>query len=417
VTVATRLLMAAHGSGGFRTQRIVTITAARQGGWTVMSQATAAAYNGHVYVVYVNGANGNVEIVDYDEAAGTTSAAFVLHAAIDSPADGHDGPSVLIRSSDHRIVVAYSQHGDTAPRVRISTNPADISAFGSEAVLSVGQSSVTYCNLFELTSEGAIYLFYRDFDHGTNTSRLAYTKSTDGGSTWASQTLVYANPGESAYWHLGSNNVDRIDIAPTDKAPQAVGGSNASNVYHAYLVGGVWHQTDGTTIGASMPFAPADLTEVCVGSTMGGGNFPNGIAYTDDGRPVIADSLYLAGGTDNAYYDLRWSGSAWVVNVVAASAGGVYFSNQAPAVNVDPANANSYYAGVKVGATWEMFGQTTADDGATWTTRQLTVASTGVNWHPSQVVGHSATGVAMVWQIGTIVSDTDFSLGILGVTI
>lgn len=415
--MTSRRLLAASGWVGAFTPPVpaqpLALLSSPKGGWTVISQATAASYDGHTYIVYVNSSNGNVEIVDYDEVADTTSSAFVLHSALDSPADAHDGPAVLVRSSDHRIVVAYAQHGDTNPRVRISTNPADVSAFGSEIVPSITSDSITYCNLIELSAESAIYLFFRDHDHGTETSYWSYMKSTDDGSTWSAATRVYANPAQSAYWHVGSNGVDRIDIAATDKAPQAIGGSNASNVYHAYYLGGSWYKTDGTLISAGMPFAPADLTKVCDGAAMGGGNFPVGIAYTTDGYPVIANSLYLASGTDNSYCDLRWSGSAWAVNIIQASAGGVFFSNQSPGVSVDWGDASVYYLGLKVGSQFEMFRFETADDGATWASRQLSFDSTAPNIRPSQVVGHG-DALACVWLVGTYTSDTDFSLSVRG---
>lgn len=416
VTVARRLLLATGGgSSGIPqpTPFVRSITSAPHGGWTVIAQPAAASYNGHTYVVYVNGSNGNVEIVDHDELAETTSSPFVLHSALDSPGDSHDCPSVLVRSSDHRIVVAYSAHGDTNPRVRISTNPADSSAFGSEIVPSITSDSITYCNLFELSGESnALYLFFRDFDHGPETAQWSYMKSTNGGATWSASTKVWAIAGESAYWHVGSNGVDRIDFAATDVAPQAISGSGASDVFHAYYQGGAWHQTDGTTITATLPFGTADVTKVCDGGTMGGGNFPYGISYTADGRPVIADALYLTGGTDNGYYDLRWSGSTWVVNEVLASAGGVFFSNQSGGVNVVASNASIYYASVLIAGQWEIVRYRTIDDGMSWSARQATFASSGVNIRPAQVRGTGAFEIVVLE--GTYTSDTDFDLGVLG---
>ena len=129
MTLARRLLMGAGGSGAFTPPPgPFVLTTAPAGGWTQIPEAHAIYYNGHTYFGYVNGANGNIEIRSYNHATGITSAATVMHAALDSPADTHDAPGLLIRDSDKHIVASYSAHNGAALYVWISTNPEDISA-------------------------------------------------------------------------------------------------------------------------------------------------------------------------------------------------------------------------------------------------------------------------------------------------
>ncbi len=382
-----------------------------QGGWTQIQDPKAIHYNGATYFVWTNGSSGDLEIGKYVHATGVTTT-HVLAAAfepggLDPGIDIHSSPAVIVRNSDHRLIVAASHHAETvAPYIYISTNPEDITSFAAAVrPSSIGAAQYTYPVLYQLAGvSDTIYLFYRDYISGTTTGRLGYSTSTDGGSTWASRTVVYTGAsGKVPYWRIASDWISRIDVFATDDVP------TASSLGHFYLDGttGNAYKTDGTLISATRPFAFSDMTLVHASTVWSWG------ACLDTlGRPATVMMRDI--GSDNAIDVARWRSGAWHTDTVIASVGGQLTGNQyASGCGIHHTNPDIVYAAKKVSSHWEQFRYVSLDDGATWTGTQLTSASS-VDHVWVDVVHKAGTGLEGIWTFGTYTSDTSYLFGTKG---
>jgi hypothetical protein len=177
----------------------------------------AVYYNGVTYFGYNNGDNGNIEVRTYTHATGVTSAATVVDAGLEI--ETHDPPALLMRASDHKLMVFYMKHSATVAYLKVASSAESIAAFGARVSLhtSLGATDYTYPTVHQLTglANSPIYLFFRDDNTtGTNGTRasLAYSVSTDDGATWSTRVKVHAPTTERPYWMVRSNGVDRIDV-------------------------------------------------------------------------------------------------------------------------------------------------------------------------------------------------------------
>ncbi len=396
------------GGGGFTpVVTSFTMTDAPAGGEVVVNTPWAVYQSAYqkTAMAYVRGDNGNIEVVEYDHVTHTTSSPFVLHAAYE--VDLHAAPAIC-RLADGHLVAAYSQHNVAPINVRVQTTPGDLTTWDSEQTLLHGES--TYCNLFELTDEGTLYCFFRW--RPDSTSHLMYITSTDGGNTWGADVEVYAVTGEGTYWHLASNGTDRIDIVVTDMAPSIIGGGMAASLAHFYMTGGSFYQTDGTAMG-SAPFTFTDATKFIDGPTVDGGCFPFDISPIG---PTVAVNVYISGGADVANYDARYTGGSWQYALVA-NAGGTFDVGQSTGMSHDRDDPDTCVVGVVVAGKWQMVQYHTPDDGLTWNAvGQLTANATSDVYAWVQAVIDGPADLRHVVNLGTITSDTDYSLGTVGLS-
>jgi hypothetical protein len=299
--------------------------------------------------------------------------------------------------------------------VRTATNPEDASAFDAKVNLAsqLGSNYVTYPVPFQLLSETSdpIHLFWRDIPEGASgTETLAFSKSTDGGATWAPQTVLFTpGSGIRSYRQIASNGLDRIDFAVTDHHPA----DGATSLYHFYYTGGSYYKSDGTLITSSPPLTVADLTLVYDGSTERCWVWD--IAYNVSGNPVIAFPTFPSTSA-HRYRRARWTGSAWDIKTIIDNAGGGINGGGEPyysgGMALDPDNPDVVWASVGVGGgRWDIYRCGTSDGGATWTTEALT--SSGKNVRPTAVQNH-APNLQVVWMVGTYSSYTSYNVGTWG---
>lgn len=400
MVVATRLLMAAGGTGGFALPTPVeaTITSSPEGGWQGLTESSAYWYNGKTYFGYVD-SSGNVKINTYSD-GGVLGTAFTLHAALQ--VDWHVSPAVLVRS-DGRIFVAYSAHSGGAMYVRLSTNAEDISAWGSETNIDsqLGGFQYTYPILFE--SGGTIHLFYRDDGPGGNgePSKWSYSMSTDG-ATWAAETIFYNQGTVNTYMAVDYDGT-RFDFAVTDGSADS---ENAS-VYHFYRVGSSYYKSDGTLISASLPLTPSSLTLVHSGAS-GGARYPASIAG-NHGAPVITWPEFTAGNED-WYYASSTSAGVWTAhNVVSDGASGAAWVEGGFAL--DHGDATTAWLSRSVSGHYQVFRYRTGDGGATFTSVQIS-ASASDDFYP--FVPRNRGRLVALWLRGTASSSTSYTLQIMG---
>jgi len=332
----------------------------------------AAYYNGKTYVGFCDN-DGNARVCMYNHSTQKWSVSPAIVAGIGN--DIHCTPSVVVRSSDHKIVIAVATHG-TVPAIHmyvaISTNAEDISAWGTATDIqsSLGATMYTYANLFQLSGEsGKLYLFYRDTQDTGTSGVLCYSTSTDGGATWAAQTVLYKNTGKQCYWAIGSDGTSRIDFLVSDGTAN---NADAASVYHFYYSGGSRFKSDGTLISASLPLTPSNITKV-LDSTSGSSRIPY-VIVTNGGNPVAVWATYdpAGSGANELYWYGSCSSGTWTVNQITDSGSHPDPNFSEGGLSIDQTTVARVFISKKTSSVWQMFKYETANSGMSWTNTQLT---------------------------------------------
>lgn len=386
----------------------LTLTSAPHGGWSEPQRPKAVYHAGSdkTFISWVAGQSGDVEVAAYDHATATMGSAFVLHAALggEGTADLHDNPSVLVRSSDSKVLLAYCRHADSTVRTRLSSSALDVSAFAAEVSLdaSLGGAVYDYPCLFQL-SNGTIYLFYRDFVGGT-TAELTYSTSTDGGATWSSGVTLYKNPNKSTYWQIAQHG-DQIHVVVQDLNPDE--GANTA-IYHFYLSGGNRYKSDGTQITAATPMGPSDLT-VADPSTDGAHQLYD-LVFDADGHPVVATTVWTTRYSAYKGRRVSWTGSAWEASDAITVTSGVP-ATPLLGMAIDPLDTNVLYMTRYVGTDWIIERHTYS--GGSWSATDISADTANDHLYPISVVGADPS-LRILWMTGTYTSYTNWNTGITG---
>lgn len=324
--------------------------------------------------IYVGAYHHDTELLD----------AFRLHTPqSDPPEDDHNVAAVGIRP-DGRLLVAYSDHNDTAMRVRVSTNPGDVTSWSAEQQVAIG--GVTYPNLIHLSAEGRWYLFYRQNEGYGDARPPAFVISDDDGATWSGeQQLATAEVGERPYVKVASNGFDRIHFLITDKHPQR----GDASVFHFWYAGGQWFDSAGADIGP-LPVEHASMTLINDGTVVN--SWVWDIAL-DGADPVIVYATFPA-EDDHRYHYGWWTGSQWETSEIVAGGDTIAPGTTEPlysgglALNHD--DPNVVYLSRQIGIPdWHIERWVTSDGGRTWDSEIL--VSDGKNMRPVGVRGGPET--------------------------
>jgi hypothetical protein len=328
--------------------------------------------------------------------------------------DDHVGPSFLQRADGH-VLAFYTYHasGSEAYYVQRTTNTGDLSAWNARVDINAqikidsDYYNYSYANPILLPGESdRIYLFLRTENHDTVDPELnptgdeywAYTKSDDGGVTWATAKRIWGP--SRPYTKVVRNGNSRIDFFFNNSHP-----ANPTSTYHCYREGGNWYKSDGTLIGddTALPLDfGTDPTLVYDQATLGYSWVWDVIIDQSNNRPVGCFVLFprvtsVINYDDQRYYQSRWNGSAWVNNLIC-SAGPRLISGQpayAGGVITDPEDPDIVYCARKVdgsgnvsaGGQWQLFKYVTANGGTTWTGTQLTSDTNVMHFRPFIPVG------------------------------
>jgi hypothetical protein len=406
-----RLLAVSGGSGGFTPPPppgLRTLTAANRGSWSNVDPR-AFYYNGATYFTWVSGANGDIGVSKYVHATGVTTST-TISAAFNQ--DDHATPSVIVRTSDHKIVVAYSAHDGANIYRWISTNAEDISA-GSTASGGVGDG--TYMTLMQMGS-GRVYWFYRTVDGGGQ-GFLQYVTSTDGLFTWGSggsgtgPTSLFASGagGVVPYWRIASDWNRYIHIFTTNADPN----TSSSFLYHFYIDDndGSLHKSDGTTISASLPLTATNVTLVTDGISSGGYCLSMGGCVDSGGKPATLVRVGTGGQTDNSERVARWTGSVWQVNEVYTTGGTFPGYVYTPGATIHKTNPDIVYGARKTSGHYRISKFVSPDSGTTW--NETTLGSTDESFYPETPI-NPAAGLDVLWPSGSFTSDNSFAFGMEG---
>lgn len=363
--------------------------------------------------------NGNVEVVEYDIAAGGPAVRTVLHANFQD--DDHD-TAAFLPLPDGRLLAMYTKHlSDRLIRYRISTNPGDTTSWGAEVQLT-RNANVTYSNVYRLSEEGGrIYNFYRGENFNPN-----FITSDDNGQTWSSNTWLIRKDGHRPYPRYVSNNVDRVHFITTEAHPR----DYSNSVYYGYLKGGKVYAADGTQVHdlSAGPVAPESLTRLYQGGVNNVG-WTTGIRLDADGHPYVAMSAQMNQDmNDLRYFYARWDGTQWHIHEMAYAGSALYSAeaDYSGLVALDPHDPDIVYISADVhpvtGAPlissadgmrhYEIFRGTTGDMGATWTWEYITKNSTEDNIRPIVPVWDGRT--VLLWLRGTYWTYTNYDMDVVG---
>lgn len=400
-------------TGGAAAGLSETFTVKANAVWTWFTDPRAVSHNGSTYVGWVD-SSGNVGITQINEST-RTATSFTLHAALE--VDDHDNVAIHIRT-DGRILAIYSKHNDTSGiRYRISTNAEDISAWGTEVVLSAGITlPVSYSNPFYLSQSGKIYNYFRSGPGGVGTNPIGMIESADQGATWSNPQFNFlTSTNERPYSKWVSNGVDRIDRVTTNCHPN----ENAASIYHFYgkLDGSnvmQYYTSDGTLIGTSL--TPSNATQIYDGTTNDAWVWD--IAYGADGHPRVLFVKYVT-TSDHRYMYSRWTGSAWTTPVEITTGGGYLYLAEAyysrglcfDAIDPDHVYLSRPESGVGELQEWH-----TTDNGATWNKiRDITTGTAAgtINARPYSP-RNRADELGVLWWSGTYTSYTSYSTDVVG---
>lgn len=381
------------------------------GGSIWFTNPRAVYYSGtnqRTYFGGVDGQTGDVYIFQYDHSTkGTTR--FKLHAALQQ--DDHVVPSIYIRPNDQKIIAFYSTHGaDQLFRYRISTNAEDISSWGSEVTIAVGENN-TYTNPTYLSAEGKLYLFYRGYS--TEAKGWSFITSTDNGDSWSSPTVLFFDLDGKQYLSLVGNGVDTIWFTASTHPNDA---SNQNSQYEFYYANGNFYKSDGTLIEAvaDLPLVKSQMTLMYDASAVGNNNSWVHDMALIGGKPVVAFASYPS-VNNHRYHYARWNGSSWIINTLVDDAGGYLFVSEeyySGGMSIDKSNPNIVYLSKVVSGQWEMFKYETSDLGATWTITTITSDSLVKQFRPDVPLNHPSN-FTVYWLFGAYTSFVNYTLGYL----
>jgi hypothetical protein len=366
--------------------------------WTWFGDPKAIYYKGTYEKTYVSYFDittnpGNIMMTSYNHATKKTESCIV-----DSGFgyDDHNHPSILIRNTDHRILIFWCGHSGGKMYMRVSKNPEDVTSWDSTKVILPGgtNKSYTYPNPYQLSAENnRIYLFYRGIDWQQT---LAY--SDDDGKTWSDE-LKYFSGGDRPYHKYHSNDKDEI-ITCMDYDNRAL------PEYFLSIKNNGFYGADGklvrtfADVKANGPILSTDLPSIFIKGSTGNASVWD-IATDAKGRPVfVSDSIQ----NGHHYYWTRWTGTKWEKHYLLNSGkemGGEF--GFACGLTLDHANPNIMYVSHWVKSTVtndsqpELERWVTGDSGATWKKTVITANSAAMNTRPCVPRGYTSGDVGLIW--------------------
>lgn len=406
---------------------IIDLTAGTAGKLIVSSIANSAGTGGAAR-------NGDVEVMSVDLA---TQAVNRFTLSDNLQADDHN-TAALWKRNDGRYVASYSKHGsDTLTRIRISTNPGDVSAWGAETTITQA-AGATYSNLHYMSAEnggsGKLYNFSRTLDWDAHVST-----SNDQGQTWtasAGRLLNWPTPtgdpkytgtdGSRPYLKYASNGVDEIHFLTSTDHPRGYDNS----IYAGFIKNGKVYNSLGVEVDNNLSDGNA-LPPTAYTTVFNTDTSPLSYAWTTDyqldaqGRPyALFTARNGSDSLDHRFLYARFDGTQWNVREIAKAGGYLYASeNDYTGLSaLDPSNPNRLFISSKIDprtqvamARYEIFEGNTADGGASWAWKPITFNSTMDNLRPI-VPKWDAAHTALLWMRGTYSTYTSYDLDIVGLT-
>lgn len=368
--------------------------------WNLVCDPIAAYAGGKTFLTGVT-AGGDVVVGSYDHTTGHTTSPFILASGLTCPSGNiHISVAIHVRASDQRLVVAYAEEHAAKPRVRISTNALDATAWGAEALVSTA-GAYTYMTLYQLPGAAGAPFYIISRDYVNPTFRIGYAKSTDGGATFGAFTpILYGTSSAATYWRIGTDGSSALHIFMTDTDRSD---GSPSSVYHMKFAGDTLFKSDGTSLGAG-PVAVTSGTVVLATTTALKAVRPEGWAMSG-GQPCVLLNCHDSTRTPSKIRVAVWNGSSWVVSTVV-DAGLTYYGAMA---KNDP---YTVYLAELVGPRYEINRYTSANSGSTWATEAITGGSDPLENGAPDTPLNAASGMSAIFGRGTGLLSTDFYYGL-----
>jgi len=310
---------------------------------------TAFHYNGlhdRTYFVYLSDTFEH-RILYYDHDSQSWSSSVKVADCVEN--DLHENPAITIDNGGY-IYVFYNAHGNM--RMKKSTNPEDITSWGSAIDPTDGYGTYPKCFV---DSSNTIYLLH--MHHGSDSPNvLAFTKSTDGGNTWANETIV-VNLG-SDYCYAFKAIIDSSDTIHLAFSIYDSSESSRRDVFYMQSTDGgdTWQKADGTSI--SIPAGEGDVDKAydSVGFCQG-----FDLVIDSNNYPIMAYS------DDKVYGIVRWNGSTWESHSLGVSTDDVFNNIRLQVISDTTYRAWLFTDASISGRGGELKVYETTDNGANWT--------------------------------------------------
>ena len=378
-------------------------TFSADGAWNAFSDPRALADQGRVYAGWVT-AYGAIQVGALDPRLRTTQV-HTLAEKFDQ--NDHASPALLLLP-DGRLMAFYTRHDQGDLQMRITSRPADVTAWEPARPLGFLPAQHTgrglaYAHPVLLRGEqNTIFIFYR----GTN-GLPTFATSRDLGGSWSSPRPLFQPPQGNGplrpYMKVWSDGATRISFLFTDGHPK----DHPSNrVYFVRYEKGTFWKADGSRIASleDLPLQPAACDLVYDGSA--GRAWLGSLAETADGKPVAAYIRYPS-PTNHLYRYVRWDAGKWIDHALCAAGPSFvqaagdkevaepYFAGGLALAAADPA---SVYLARPIKGRFEIERWTTPDGGAHWTTTAITENSTSDNVRPCSVTTSSGGTPSVLWM-------------------
>lgn len=379
-------------------QGIDTLTV--DGAWCWFADPRAIYHKGEkeqTYFAWVT-RDGHIEIASYDHETGAYNEYRIWE---NFQADDHANPSMLIRD-DGRIIIFMAAHFGAKIYRFISTNPEDITAWGSVHSFS---NTVTYPYPFQVGD--SICVFYR----GGSDWHPRLSVSTDNGQTFDDGRLFISGGGQRPYTRYFQGNDGSIHVAVTTGHPR---NESSNKIHYCRFKGNKVYRANGTLI-KDVTNSPVDLSqlEVVYDASAGKGWIWDIALEPETGYPIMVYASFPS-DTDHRYHYARWNGTSWD-NTQLTKAGRWFPQtpvganepepNYSGGIILDTDNPSTVYLSKEVQGTFEIFKYTTEDKGQTWSEQALTwnTPSHLVNVRPVVPRNHAKGFFDVIWMRGTYV--------------
>jgi hypothetical protein len=347
--------------------------------------------------------------------------------------DDHNAGSLLFDSSN-RIISFYGMHNDPVFRSKRSTAPLSIAGFTGESQRGTGSGPYAYPHIFRFSQVPLrTYFLCRRWIDGSGTTRRLALRTSDtldslsdanwpGTNTWSAVTDLWSVTGFIPYWQYVNDGVNKIHIVAIDKHP--VQGQNSLYHWYGQLDGSnnlQWFKSDGTSIGASLPFGPSDVTLIYDGSAERCWAYD--LAIGADGHPRVLYCVYPGNTSHGApieYWYARWTGSAWVSTFITMDGPGLYIPEiyYAGGLCFDARDPDTIYLSAPISGVRQIQEWSTSDNGASWSKVQdITsggTAGTPLKFRPYSPRNYTpGVGPRVIWLDGRYTTFTDYDLRVM----
>jgi len=377
-----------------------------------------------------SGRDGNIDVVLYDIATKMVGPVKVLG---DLAPDDHNTAGLLVKP-DGKYLAFWAGHNENCNSY---FSNYDGSAWAAQKTYAwttgcptdTGKS-VTYNNLWNMTSENKIYNFVRSI--GTSPNLLV---SSDNGATWTYGGRLSSTPQMgyvAGYYKYWGNGVDRIDFLGTEAHPRDFDNS----LYHGYVKGGKTFDSKDKELDADISDNTSPQITVATqvaktGSTIGAVKinhlWNSDLMRYDDGTIValwMARVDTNADDPDHRFFYSRFNGTEWKHTYLGKTGKKLYNDEQdyTGLGAVHPNDPHIIYISspydLRDDTTLlpkrEIFMGVTCDDGATFQWTPVTWNSSTDNIRPI-VPKWDESNMVLLWNRGSYDTAQIYNLDVVGI--